>query len=99
MPDGPNKSGKDARFRAPSTRLNHLTLHHHLRHAGCLGKIIFGDQQITLLCDAWRVAEPGAYHVKRELALEFCLSAGSPLLKLYRIEGRGNSVRRSIPRN
>jgi hypothetical protein len=32
--------------------------------------------------------------VKRELALQFCLPAGSPLLKLYRIEGQGISVRR-----
>ena len=36
--------------------------------------------------------------MQRELTLEFRLSAGSPLLKLYRMEGRGNSVRRSIPR-
>ena len=32
--------------------------------------------------------------MKRELALQFCLPAGSPLLKLYRIEGQGISVRR-----
>ena len=32
--------------------------------------------------------------MKRELALQFCLPAGSPHLKLYRIEGQGISVRR-----
>ena len=28
-------------------------LHHHLRHASRLGKIILGDQQVTLLFNAW----------------------------------------------
>jgi len=64
-----------------------------------LGKIILGDQQVTLLGNTWRVAEPRADHVQWELALEFCLQAGSPLLKPYRIEGQGNSASRSIPRN
>jgi len=50
---------------------------HSLRHPGCLGKIFLSNQQVTLLCDAWRVAKPGADHVQRELALEFCLSASS----------------------
>jgi len=35
------------------------------------------DQQVTLLCDAWRVAKPGADHVQWELTLEFCLPASS----------------------
>jgi len=49
-------------------------------------KIILGDQQITLLCDTRRIAKPRADHVQRELALQFCLSAGSPLLKLHCME-------------
>ncbi|MFM7976453.1 MAG: hypothetical protein ACKO8U_15365, partial [Pirellula sp.] len=42
-----------------------------------LGKIIFGDQQVTLLGDPRRVAKPGANHMKWELALQFRLPAGS----------------------
>jgi hypothetical protein len=34
------------------------------------GKIILGDQQVTLLGDPWRVAKPRADHVQWELALE-----------------------------
>jgi hypothetical protein len=51
-------------------------LHHHLRPSR-LGEIILGNQQITLLSDAWRVAKPGADYVQWELALEFCLPASS----------------------
>ena len=54
----------------------HSPLHHHLRHASRLGKILLGDQQVTLLCDPWRVAKPGEDDVQREFALEFGLSAG-----------------------
>ena len=55
-------------------------------HTGRLGKVILGHEQVTLLGDAQRVAKPGADHVRRELALEFRLSAGSPLLKPYSAE-------------
>ena len=46
-------------------------LHHHLRHAGCLGKIILGNQQIALLGNPRRVAQPRANHVQGELTLQF----------------------------
>jgi len=49
-------------------------LHHHLLHPCRSRKIILSYQQITLLCDTRRVAEPRADHGKRELALQFCLS-------------------------
>ena len=39
------------------------SIHHRLRQAGRLGKIIFGDQKVTLLGDPWRIAKPGADHV------------------------------------
>lgn len=52
------------------------SLHHHLLHAGRLGKIIFGDQQVALLSDTWRVAKRRSDHMQRELALQLCLSAG-----------------------
>ena len=48
------KSGKDAR--SPLTLLTppiHSPVHHDLRHAGGLGEVIHGDQQVTLLGDAW----------------------------------------------
>ena len=64
----------------------HSPLHHHLRHASRLGKILLGDQQVTLLCDPWRVAKPRTNHLKWELALQFLLPAGPPLLKLYGVE-------------
>ena len=51
------------------------SIHHRLRYAGRLGKIILGNQQVTLLCDARRVAKPGTDHVQWELALEFRLPA------------------------
>jgi hypothetical protein len=51
-------------------------LQHHLRYTSRLGKIILGHQQITLLRDAWRVAQPGTDYVQWELALQFRLSAG-----------------------
>jgi hypothetical protein len=69
------KSGKDARCQAPFP--HHQSLHHHLCYTGRPGKIIFGNQQVALLSDSWRVAEPGADDVKRKLSLEFCLPAGS----------------------
>jgi hypothetical protein len=40
-------------------------------HTGSLGKIILGDQQVTLLGDAGRVAQPRADDMQRELALQF----------------------------
>ena len=56
-------------------------------HRPCrLGKIILGDQQVTLLCDPWRVAKPRADDVEWELALQFGLPNGPPLLKLNRVE-------------
>ncbi len=55
----------------PPHTTNRSPLHHHLRQARCLGKIVFGDQQVTLLGDTRRVAKPRADHVQRELALEF----------------------------
>ena len=54
-----------------------MPLHHQLLHAGCLCEIILGNQQVTLLCDPWRIAKPRADDVDRELALEFCLPASS----------------------
>ena len=42
---------------------------------------IFGDQQVTLLCDAWRVAEPGAHLVQWKLTLQFRLPAGPHRMK------------------
>ena len=62
------------------------SLHHPLRDPGCLGEIIFGDQQVALLSDPRRVAKPRANHMQRELALQFLLPAGPPLLKLYGVE-------------
>jgi hypothetical protein len=51
--------------------------YHHLRHPGGLGKVIFGNQQVTLLGDPWRVAKPRANHMQWELALEVrLLSSG-----------------------
>ena len=63
---------RDARFRAPSPQHSH----HHLRYACRFCKIILGNEQITLLGDAWRIAKPGANYMQGELALEFGLSAG-----------------------
>ena len=37
----------------PPHTTNRSPLHHHPLHAGRLGKIILGNQQITLLCDPW----------------------------------------------
>jgi hypothetical protein len=51
-----------------------------------LGKITFGDQQVTLLGNARRVAKPRANHMQRELTLQFRLPAGPPLLKRNRME-------------
>ncbi|MCY2997238.1 MAG: hypothetical protein NT168_03935 [Planctomycetota bacterium] len=56
------------------------SLHHPLRDPGCLGEIIFGDQQVALLSDPRRVTKPGADHMQRELALQFRLPAGLRLL-------------------
>jgi hypothetical protein len=50
------KSGKDARFRAPSPQHSH----HHLFRPSRLGKIILSNQQVILLCDTWGVPKPGA---------------------------------------
>jgi hypothetical protein len=54
--------------------------------AGRLGKIVFGDQQVTLLGNARRIAKPRANHMRRELTLQFRLPAGPPLLKRNRME-------------
>ena len=48
---------------------------HSLRHAGRSSKIVLGNQQITLLSDAWRVTKPRTDYVQWELTLEFRLSA------------------------
>ncbi len=56
-------------------------LHHHLLHPSRLRKIILSNQQITLLCDPWRVAKPTANHMQRELALQFRLPAGPHRMK------------------
>jgi hypothetical protein len=52
-------------------------LHHHLLRACRPGKVVLGNQQIALLCDAWRVAKPRSDDMQRELALEFRLSASA----------------------
>ena len=68
---------------------NHSALRHHLRQSRRLGKIILGDQQVTLLGDAWRVAKPGANYVQQKHVLQFGMSAGPPLLKLTEWNNRG----------
>jgi hypothetical protein len=50
--------------------LSRNPLHQHPLHPSRLGKIILGDQQVTLLGDTWRVAKPRANDAQRELALE-----------------------------
>jgi hypothetical protein len=47
------------------------------------------------LCDPWRITKPTADPVQGELALQFCLSAGTPLLKLY--EWNNRPVKRKKP--
>jgi hypothetical protein len=64
-------------------------LHHHLIHTSRPGKIIRGNQQVTLLGDPRRVAKPGTDDVQRELALEFRLPAGPPLSKFTEWNNRG----------
>ena len=54
-----------------------------LRYAGRSRKILIGNQQVTLLGDAWRVAKPRANHLEREFALQFRLPAGT-----HRVEQR-----------
>jgi len=51
---------------------------------GRLGKIILGNQQVTLLGDPRRVAQPGTDHVQWEFTLQFRLPAGS-----HRVEQSG----------
>jgi len=53
----------------PPHTTNHSPLHHHLLHAGCLGEIILGHQQVALLRDTRRVAEPRTDHMQWELTL------------------------------
>jgi hypothetical protein len=86
-----DKSGKDARCRAPTPPID-SPLHHHPLRPSRLGKIVLSNQQVALLGDPWRVAKPGANHVQRELVLEFCLPAGSPLLKRNRVEQSGPTL-------
>ncbi len=56
---------------------SHRAIYHHLRHACCLSEVILSNQQVALLSDPWRIAQPRANHVNWELSLEFCLSASS----------------------
>ena len=51
----------------PHTNLSPLD--HHLHHPRRLGEIILGHQQVALLRDTRRVAEPGANHMQWELTL------------------------------
>jgi hypothetical protein len=46
-----------------------LPLQQCILHPGCLGKIIFRNQQVTLLRDAWRVTRPATNQMQWELPL------------------------------
>ncbi|MFN9346981.1 MAG: hypothetical protein ACK6DQ_10320, partial [Planctomycetota bacterium] len=46
-------SRNDFSLRAPNLTTSPIHSRHQLRHTGCIGKIIFGEQQVTLLGDAY----------------------------------------------